>query len=364
MGNSGIKGCYVYIGTYSRNGSEGVYVYRMDPDTGAWTSLGVGAVGDNPSFVALHPTGRFLYTVNEVNSFRGQESGGVTAFAIDPGTGGLTLLNQQASVGTGPCHIDVDATGKYALVANYAGGSVAMLPIGTDGKLGVASDFHQHVGSSITPRQNMPHAHSINVDPTNKYAFVPDLGQDKVVIYRLDLERGKLLPNEAQAYVRVAPGGGPRHFCFHPNGRYAYVINEIGNTITVFSYDASRGVLGEIQHIGTLPEGFDGRSHTADIHFHPSGRFLYGSNRGHDSIAIFAVDAGAGKLTPIAHESTRGEIPRNFGLDPTGRFLYVANQNSDNVVAFRIDQETDRLTPTGDEIKVPVPVCIKMLPIT
>ncbi|MBM3189875.1 MAG: lactonase family protein [Chloroflexi bacterium] len=358
------KGYYVFVGTYSRNGSEGVYVYRMEPSTGSLAPLGVGKVGDNPSFLAIHPSGRFVYAVNEVTQFQGQEGGGVTAFALDPASGALTLLNQQSSVGTDPCHIQIEATGKYALVANYTSGSVAMFPIGSDGCLGPACDFHQHQGSSLDPRRQAgPHAHSINIDPGNRFACAPDLGMDKIVIYRLDLANGKLVPNEAQPFVTLPAGVGPRHFAYHPNGRFAYAIMEIGDTVTVFAYDGERGTLDERQVIGTLPADFRGTSYTADIHVHPNGRFLYGSNRGHDSIAVFAVDANTGRLRAVGHESTQGRFPRNFALDLSGSYLYAANQNSDNVVIYRIDQTTGMPVPTGEQVKVPVPVCVKMLPI-
>ncbi len=234
-----------------------------------------------------------------------------------------------------------------------------MLPIQEDGQLAPASDAIQHEGSSVHPRrQTGPHAHSANLDPTNRFAFVPDLGMDKVMIYKLDIAAGKLVAGE-QPWAEVAPGAGPRHFTFHPNMLYAYVINEIGSTITAFAYDMANGKLTEVQTVPTLPEDFDGESTTADIHVHPSGKFLYGSNRGHDSIAIFEVDEATGKLTPIGHESTQGKSPRNFGLDPTGTFLLAANQNSDTIVSFRIDTATGKLTPTGHVTNVPSPVCVK-----
>jgi 6-phosphogluconolactonase len=286
----------------------------------------------------------------------------VTAFALDPETGALTMLNQQSSEGPGPCYISVDDTGRFALVANYAGGSVGILPIKEDGTLAPASDFVQHTGSSANPRRQAgPHAHSIQPDPTNCYAFAADLGLDKLMIYKLDLDEGKLEPN-AQPWAELAPGSGPRHFAFHPNGEYVYIITELGNTIVAFSYDSEHGTLEEIETVSTLPKGFEDRNHCADIHFSPSGKFLYGSNRGHDSIVIFAVDKETGKLTYVDRESTRGEIPRNFCIDPSGEFLLVANQDTDNIVSFRIDQDTGTLTPTGYQATVSMPVCLKVLP--
>jgi 6-phosphogluconolactonase len=352
----------LYIGTYTRRGGEGIYVCHLDMSTGALEILGAAGARDNPSYLALHPSGRYLYAINEVAEFGGRTGGGVSAYAIDPETGALTLLNQQSSIGTEPCYVTVDLTGRYVLVANYAGGSVCVLPMGDGGELESASDFVQHEGSSVLPRrQEAAHAHSIVVDPTNRYVYVPDLGMDRIVVYRLDLEEGRLLTNESQPYVSVTPGYGPRHFAFHPSGRYACVINEIGNAINVYRYDDRKGTLAEIQTVTTLPDGFEGRSHTADIHFAPSGAFLYGSNRGHDSIVIYAVDGETGQLTLVGHEPTRGHIPRNFLIDPTGTWLLAANQNSDNVVTFCIDPQTGELEPTGHEIAVPMPVCIKAL---
>lgn len=353
----------VYVGTYTRGESEGIYVYRMDPSTGAWVLASTAGGVSNPSFVALHPQGSYLYSVSEMRESGGRSGGAVSAYAIEPSTGTLTFLNQQSSIGTGPCHVSVDKTGDYVFVANYAGGSVAMLPIREDGRLDPASDFVQHEGSSVNPqRQTAPHAHSINPDPTNRYVFVPDLGLDKVMCYKIDFENGKLVPND-KPWARVAPGMGPRHMAFHPNGKYAYVINEIGSTITAFAYDGANGTLGEIQMISTLPEDFEGTSYCADVHVSSSGKFLYGSNRGHDSIVIFGIDEETGKLAPVGYESTQGEFPRNFALDPSGNFLFAANQNTDNIVAFRVDQQTGKLTPTGQIMEVPMPVCIKMLSI-
>jgi len=352
----------VYIGTYTRGKSEGIYVYRMDRATGAlrYSSKATGI--QNPSFLALHPQGRYLYAVNELKEFGGKSSGAVSAFSIDSRTGALTFLNQQPSLGTDPCHLSVDKTGRYVLVANYSSGSVCVLPIQQDGRLGQHTDFIQHQGSSVNPqRQQGPHAHSVILDTSNRFAFVADLGMDKIMVYQLDLSAGKLKPHSVP-FVQVQPGAGPRHFTFHPSNKYAYVINEIGSTVTAFTYDATRGVLKEVQTVPTLPQGFSGTNHCADIHVHPSGRFLYGSNRGHDSIAIFSIDEATGKLTPIGHESTQGKTPRNFAIDPSGAFLLAANQNSDSIVTFRIDQQTGKLTPTGHVAEVPMPVCLKLVP--
>ena len=330
----------------------------MDQSTGALEYVSsVGGVS-NPSFVALDPQNRFLYSVCEVSDENG--AGALSAFAIDSASGGLTFLNQRSSVGGGPCHLVVDGSGKYVLAANYGSGSVCMLPIQSDGQLGEASDFIQHEGSSVNPqRQKGPHAHSITTDPGNGYAFSPDLGLDKILIYELDLAGGKLKPNGNQEFAQVAPGAGPRHFTFHPSRKFAYVINEIGNTFTAFSYDESKGALEEIQSISTLPEGYAETSHTADLHIGPSGRFLYGSNRGHDSIVICAIDEGTGELSFVDLESTRGENPRGFALDPSGDYLYAANQDTGTVVTFAVDQDSGKLTATGAVAEIPRPVCLK-----
>lgn len=356
--------CYVYIGTYTRRTrSEGIYIYRQDLSSGQLTPAGVAQVPDSPAFVILHPTGRYLYAVSEVGSFGGQPTGGVKAFLVDAQSGALTFLNQQSSGGPGPCHVSVDKTGKYLLAANYAGGSVAMFPINQDGSLEPASDFHQHQGSGPNPhRQEAAHAHSIWPDPANRYALVPDLGLDRVVVYKLDLAQGKLVPNDVP-WAALHPGAGPRHLDFHPNGKWIYVINELDSTMTIFSYDAPRGVLTEVQSLSTLPASWRGTSWCADVHVHPTGKFVYGSNRGHDSIVVFAVDEATGKLTTVDYAYTQGEYPRNFGLDPTGKYLVAANQNTDNVLVYRIDQGTGRLTPTGQILQVPMPVCIKWFPI-
>ena len=348
----------VYIGTYTRGESEGIYVYRMMP-SGALEFVSVCKGLDNPAFLAIHPQERHLYAVNEMGTFAGKPGGGVSALSMNPETGELTLLNQQSSHGTSTCHLSVDQTGQYVLAANYGNGSVTVLPILPGGELGEATDVVQHRGSSVDPgRQKGPHAHSIMLDRANRHAFVPDLGLDRIMIYQLDLAQGKLVPNE-KPWAKVAPGAGPRHFTFHPNGKYAYVINQINSTMTAFTCDEERGELAEIQTVSTLPEGFSGASSCADVHVSPSGRFLYGSNRGHDSIVIFEINQDTGELTYVAHEPTHGKAPRNFGIDPTGNFLLAANQNSDNVVTFRIDQEKGTLTPTGHVAEVPMPVCVK-----
>jgi 6-phosphogluconolactonase len=352
---------WVYVGTYSGPKSQGIYVFKLDLKSGVVTSMGLAAESKNPSFLAIHPGGSLLFAANETNEFNGKKSGAVSAFSIQPGNGKLTLLNQQASEGDGPCHLVVDRSGKFLLVANYGGGSVAVLPIGPQGRLDKAVSFIQHRGSSVNPqRQKEPHAHSINLDAGNRFAFVADLGLDQVLIYRFNAADGSLTPNKP-SFVSVNPGAGPRHFSFHPNGRFAYVINEIQSTVTAFSYDAKGGNLQEVQTLSTLPPGFQGETDTAEIQVHPSGKFAYGSNRGHDSIAIFGIDEKTGRLTLLGNEPTQGKTPRNFGVDPTGQFLLAANQDSDSVVVFRIDQQTGRLKATGQTLQVGSPVCVKFL---
>ncbi|MBI4662429.1 MAG: lactonase family protein [Verrucomicrobia bacterium] len=351
----------VYFGTYTGPKSKGIYVSRLDLATGKLTTPELAAEVRNPSFLAVHPSRRFLYAVGEIADFGGKRAGAVSALAIDSQTGKLTLLNQESSGGDGPCYLVVDQAGKNALVANYGGGSVASLPIRNDGRLGPSTAFIQHQGSSVNPqRQKEPHAHSINLDAANRFAAAADLGLDKVLIYKFDSVNGSLVPNDP-ASTSVKPGSGPRHFSFHPSGRYAYVINEILCTVTAFTYDAERGVLREIQAISTLPGEVQKGYSTAEVQVHPSGRFLYGSNRGHDTIAVFAIDEKTGKLTLVEHASTQGRIPRNFGIDPTGQYLLAANQNSDSVVAFRIDPKTGALNPTGQSLPVPAPVCVKFV---
>jgi 6-phosphogluconolactonase len=353
----------VYVGTYTQKGnSKGIYIYKMDMETGNLTEAGVGPMVASPSFLAIHPNHRFLYAVNELESYQGAKSGSVSSFAIDPKTGGLTLLNQQPSGGGAPCHIVVDKGGKNVLIANYTGGSVAVLPIMLDGSLAKTTSFIQHTGSSVDPaRQEGPHAHSINLNASNQLAFVPDLGTDKVVIYKYDSIKGALTPNDPPAGI-VAPGSGPRHFEIHRNGRFAYVINEMKSTVTAFNYDAKTGALTEIQNISTLPADFHGNSSTAEVQISPSGKFLYGSNRGHDSIAIFSIDQKTGKLTLIGHQSTLGKTPRNFYIEPSGTYMLAANQDSDNIFVFKVDQQTGKLTPTGQEVSVPMPVAITTMP--
>lgn len=338
-------------------GGAGISVYRLDLSNGDLEQVSTVSDVKNPSFQAIHPSNRFLYSVAEV-----EEGGALHAFAIDPATGTLRSLNHQSCMGAGPCHVSVDASGSVALVANYSSGGVAALPIRDDGSLGEATSVFQHEGSSVHPgRQQEPHAHSFTIDPGNRYAVSADLGIDKVLVYRLDVENRTITPNDPP-WVDVQKGAGPRHFAFHPNRKHAYLINELDNTAVTYAYHEDRGVLKTVQVISTLPQDFTDTSYCADIHVSPDGRFVYGSNRGHDSIVIFEVDSGTGRLSVVDYESTRGEFPRNFAMDPSGRFLFAANQNTDNIVTYRIDGKTGRLTATGQQVETPQPVCINMIP--
>jgi 6-phosphogluconolactonase len=359
-------GTLVYFGTYTgeKNTSKGIYVSTLDLATGALSAPELAAETPSPSFLAIRPDGRFLYAANEVRTFQGKESGAVSAFAIDRASGKLTAINQESSVGSGPAHLVVDASGRNVLVANYGGGSVAVLPIDAEGRLKPSSAFVQHTGSSLNPRrQKEPHAHSINVDPANKFAYAADLGIDKVMIYRFDAAKGTLAAADPPS-AAVRPGAGPRHFAFHPKGRFAYVINELTLTVTAFAHDAATGALKEVETVSTLPPGEAPREglSTAEVQVHPSGRFLYGSNRGHDSLVVFAIDPSSGRLTYVEHEPTQGSTPRNFGIDPSGRYLLAANQRSDSVVVFSIDQTSGKLAPTGHTVQVGTPVCVKFVP--
>ncbi len=362
MQKTSSKGKFIaYIGTYTGQKSKGIYAYRFDAATGETEPLGVVAEVPNPTFLAIDPTNRYLYAALEINNFQGKRAGAVAGFAIDAATGKLTAINQVSSGGPGPCFVGVDKTGKDVLVANYGGGSVAVCPIGPDGKLSEATAFIQHTGSSVNPRrQREPHAHSINLSPDGRFAIAADLGLDKMLVYRFDAAKGTLAPNDPP-FAALKPGSGPRHFAFHPNGKFGYTINELLSTVTAFSYDAAKGAFTELQTISTLPEDFSGNSSTAEVQVDAAGKFLYGSNRGHDSIAVFSI-AKNGTLTPVERVSTQGKTPRNFRMDPTGAYLFAANQDTDNVVLFRVDRKTGRLTPTGKQLEVGRPVCVKFVP--
>ena len=354
------KASTIFVGTYTEpkgSQSEGIYVYQMDSTCGQLKFERVIKGVVNPSFLEIHPHQNILYTVTEAESFNGQAGGGVSAFSINSTSGELALLNEQFSHGEHPCYVSVERTGRFALVANYTSGSVAMFPIHTEGRLGEATEVIQHIGSSTHPeRQTGPHAHCILPDPTNRFAIAVDLGMDKLMIYQMDLEHGKL---QLHHEVNVHAGAGPRHLTFHPNGQFAYLINELDATVIAYRYHSEAGVFEELQTISALPKDFKGENLCADIHISPDGKFLYASNRGHDSIVCFRIDERSGELSYINHVSTEGREPRNFAVDPTGTFLLVANQKSDSIITFKIDTATGQLLKTGYQIEVPMPVCVK-----
>ena len=363
---------FVFVGTYTepilfgtgqilQGKGKGIHVYRFDTLSGALEPCGLAEGVRNPSYLAFHPSQRYLYAVNEYKQFEGRASGAISAFALDPDNGQLTFINQKATGGTDPCHLTVTSSGDCVLAANFASGSFCVLPLLPDGSLGDDGDFVQHHGSSIDPkRQAGPHAHGVTLDLQERFAFVPDLGLDRVMIYALDAARARVKPNR-DPWCAVRPGAGPRQLVMHPQGQFAYLINELNSTMTAYRYDAEQGALAEMQTLSTLPEGFQGSSTCAEVQITPTGDLLYGSNRGHNSLVIYAVDPTQGTLRLLGHASTRGSIPRNFTVDPTGSWVLVANQDSDNLAVFRIDHSTGGLIPTGDPVAAPTPVCVKVL---
>jgi 6-phosphogluconolactonase len=348
----------VYFGTYTGPKSQGVYVSSFDAATGKLGAPRLAAETENPSFLALHPTRPLLYAANEVDNFEGGRAGSVSAFAIDPATGDLRALGRASSRGAHPCHLAVDRGGRHVLVANYSGGSVASLPLRADGGLEPASSFVQHTGASVdAKRQKGPHAHMIETDPSNAFALAADLGLDQVLVYRFDAGSGRLAAADPP-HARVAPGSGPRHFAFSPDGRDLYVLNEMLVTVTAFKHD--RGRLTETQTVSAMPSGtpVTPADSGAEIAVHPGGRFVYASLRGPDSLAVFARDAQTGRLTLVEHVPSGGKTPRSFGIDPSGRWLLAAHQRSDQVAVFGIHAATGRLTPTGQVIEVGAPVSV------
>jgi len=357
----------VYVGTYTGGRGKGIYLFRLPTGNAAASQhaalvpLGLVAETPSPSFFDIDAKRRLLFAVNEINEFHGEKTGAVSAFSIDADTGKLTLLNQRPSRGTGPCHIVLDKERRNVLVANYGSGSVASLPVGSDGRLGAATAFVQHTGSSVNPeRQRGPHAHCMTLDPANRFVFACDLGLDQVLTYRFDPSRGTLAAGDPP-FTAIKPGAGPRHMAFRPDGRFAYVLNEMNSTIAAFAYDASAGRLKEIQTVSSLPGYFTGANSGAEIDVHPSGKWLYASNRGHNSVVLFAIDSAAGTLTYAEEQSTGGSKPRHFGIDPSGKYLGVGNQDSDTVLLCRIDANSGRLTPMGAPASVPSPACVKFL---
>ena len=354
--------CIVYIGTYTSGESEGIYAFRLDSDKGTLTRITGVTKSEDPSFVAIHPSGKYVYAVNETSEFMGKPGGGITAYAIDRLTGTLTKLNSQLSHGDHPCHLMIDRSGRSVALANYTGGNIAAYKIGKDGSLSEATCVIQHSGSSVDPRQQSAHAHSIDVDINNRFVAVSDLGMDQVLTYRLNARKGKLTPAD-HPFVKAVPGAGPRHFAFHPNGALAFGINELDLTATAYAYDGRVGKLQSLQVISTLPPGETkqaGQS-TAEMYVHPSGKFLYGSNRGHNTIVVYQIDQLTGKLTYVENVATQGGTPRSFGIDPSGRILLALNQSTNTIALFRINQDTGVLEYTGTTVPCPSPVATAFL---
>jgi 6-phosphogluconolactonase len=352
----------VYVGTYTGGESRGIYRFTLDPTTGETSPPALAGASEDPAFLALHPGGRYLYAVNETDDFGGETTGAVSAFAIDPASGDLQPLNQQPSMGAHPCHLVVDGAGKNVLVANYTGGNVAVLPLAPDGRLREPSAVLAHVGSGPNRRrQQGPRAHGLALAPDERFVFAADLGADRIFVHRFDRAAGALEPNDPPS-AATTPGSGPRHVALHPSGTHLYAIDELDSTVTVFRYEPAGGVLEPVQALSTLPDDFEGVSTTAEIAISPDGRFLYGSNRGHDSLAVFAVDPTSGRLTPSGHVPTGGRTPRHFGIDATGRWLLAANQNSDSITVFRLDSATGLPSPVGAPVPVPKPVCVLPVP--
>jgi 6-phosphogluconolactonase len=350
-----------FVGTYGMGLDGGIYFCRLDLKSGEISLINENRGIDNPSFFTIHSTNRFLFAVNEIDKSDGSSGGIVSSFAINRDNGNLKLINRQPTLGASPCYIISDPSDKFLLITNYSGGSIIVFPILEGANIGSNIRFIQNTGKSINPeRQTSPHPHSIVLSPDSHFAFVPDLGLDQILIYRFDQDRGNLGSNTIP-FVSLKPGSGPRHFTFHPNHKSAYVINELNSTITAYRYKLMNGKLKEIQTISTLPEEFKGENYCADIHIHPDGKFLYGSNRGHNSITCYSIDQSKGTLEMIGCISTQGEWPRNFAIDTSGQYLLAANQRSNNIFTFRINKVTGELTPTGSSIEINQPVCIRFL---
>ncbi|MEI8005347.1 MAG: lactonase family protein [Bacteroidota bacterium] len=351
----------VFVGTYTGRGSDGIYAYRFNPANGDLKPIGLVAKTENPSFITIDPAGQFLYSVNETDSFQHKPGGAVSVFAINKGSGKLSLLQQISSLGAAPAHLSLDQSGRYLMVANYNGGNAAVFPVGRDGKLGQQTAFNQDAGSGPNAnRQAGPHAHFIQATNDNRYVMIADLGIDKVLKFRFNADNGKLIPADS-GFVNLNPGSGPRHLAFSPSGKFVYVLNELNSTITWFSFESEAGMMQKKQTISTLPASFMGENTAAEIAADAKGRFLYVSNRGDNSIGLFKINSEEGSLTPVEWVSTGGKTPRSFAIDPTGQWLFAANQDSDNIVLFRIDQASGQLSQTSQTVKLISPVCIKFM---
>ena len=352
----------VFVGTYTDDRTEGIHILQLDTSTGDLSTMAKVADVRNPFFLATCPNNKTLYAGCCIDEFENEPGGSVRSYAIGA-NGALTQTSEQASKGATPCYLSVDSTNRCVLVANYSSGNIAAFSIHPGGKLGPASQVIQHEGSSVDEvRQEGPHVHSIVLSPDSRFAFAADLGLDKIMIYQLDFDAGKLRPHGTQPFAQTPAGAGPRHMTFSPNRLLAFVINEIDNTITSFNFDESAGTLETVETVSTLPDNFNGDSGTADIHFEPSGRFLYGSNRGHDSIAIYAVDGASGRLQTRGHVLTGGQNPRSFAIDPSGNFLLAANQSTNDIHTFRINQDDGSLAPTGHVVEIQAPVSMQFHP--
>lgn len=351
---------WVFLGT-GGNKTKGIYRVEFDSATGKLGKVELAAEAVNPGFLAIHPKNTHLFAVGGITNAEGKKVDGVMSFTLDAKTGELKPINQQPSVGAGPCHINCDREGKHVLVANYGGGSTTVLPFDKNGKLSEASCFVQHKGSSIDKgRQSGPHAHSVNLDAAGKFAMVADLGLDKVLVYKYDSATGKIEPNEPPA-VDTPPGGGPRHFAFHPSGKFAYVCNEMASSVTAMTFDSSKGEFKTLNTVTTLPKEHKGNS-TAETVVHPNGKFVYVSNRGHNSIAIFAIDEKSGEVKALGHQGEGVNVPRNFNIDPTGKWMIVGNQQGNSIVVFEVDDKTGQLKTTDQKAEVPAPICVRFVP--
>lgn len=347
----------VFIGSYAEAGESGIYACWFDAEKGQLTMVDRVSGWKNPTFLDFDPGKHLLYSLAEGLSPAGERCGVAVSFQVNPDTLSLKLLNEEIALDAPTCHLVLDRTKQCLLSSSYHGGRIGVSSIEKDGRIGPMSEIHAHTGSSLLPVQSQARVHSASIDRNNRYAIICDLGLDKVVVYRLDPQAGLKLDRHSE--VKVAPGSGPRHFAFHPDGTYGYVINELSSTITVFAYDEDEGVLTEIQTLSTLPAGFTGENACAEIQVSSDGRFVYGSNRGHDSIAVYAVDRGTGMLTPVEHVSTLGGHPRHFALSPDGRFVLAANRDGNNVVTLVRDRETGKLQHNGQQLTLSMPVCVR-----
>ncbi|HEY4983753.1 MAG TPA: lactonase family protein [Verrucomicrobiae bacterium] len=348
---------FVYFGSHRSGPNIGFSLAHFDPDTGALTKPEFLLEVSAPAFFVIHPDGQHLYTCNSGNP------GGVSAYEIEPRNGQLKFLNRVPAGGADTSYVSLDQTARYVFAANYQGGNIAVFALKPDGSIGDRTAFVQHTGSSVNPqRQTHPYAHSIIADPSNRFVLAANLGVDKVFVYHFNEKDGSLQTNDPP-FATVKPGSGPRHVKFHPNGRWVYVISEIASTVTAFNWNSTNGTLTEFQTVSALPDDFKGTSTCAEIEVHPKGKFLYASNRGHDSLAVFAIDQATGKLTLVEHVSSGGKTPRNFAFDPTGKWILCSNHGSDNAVVFRVDESTGKLTQTGPPVSVPYPFCERFLPV-